>query len=252
MRKTLIIAGATSIVSLAAGLVAGYKFAVHRLNDTYNEMMEEELEKTRAYYERNQRQFADPSEAVKVLAPEEVETVKAEAAKVAVQAEEVSEEVLERVLHGLRYNQITPAEKQEPKVKVENIERIVRSRPVPVNHNIFEGDTLSQEDDPQYDEMMDNRAGELIYLVSQEEHLENANEFEVVTLTFYDGDQVLVDEKDNVIENMEEAIGHKENLQFGRWSKDPSIVYIRNEAIGVEYEILRSTGKYSVEVLGLE
>lgn len=246
--KRALIIGATAVVSAGLGLAAGYKLAVHRLNATYNEQMEDELAKTRAYYERNTKPFADPTEAVKALKPEEVVEVKEEARQAAVEMpdEEIPLQTLERVLDGLKYNKITPRVSAPTTVQVK--ERVV----TPTQHNVFERDVLAAEDDPEHESMMEDRASETIYLVSQEEHMENPHEFQVVTLTFYDGDQVLADEEDKVIEKLEKAIGAKENLQFGRWSGDGNVVYIRNETLDAEFEILRSTGKYAVEVLGLD
>jgi len=252
MRKTLVIAGAASIVSLAAGLAVGYKLAVHRLNETYNEQMEEELRKTAEFYERNQRKFADPADAVKVLVPEKVDEIKAAAAVAAVTKDEISTEDLERVLDGLKYNKITPAEGIKAPVKVDVSERI--TRPSVVHHSVFEnqGETLDVEDDEAYDAMMEARADEIVYLVTKEEHFENAHEFDMVTLTYYAGDNVLADENDQPVEAFAEAIGTPDNLQFGRWSEDAKIVYIRNEKLAIEYEILKSDGRYAIEVLGLD
>lgn len=238
--------GATALISAGLGLVAGYKLAVHRLNDVYNEQMEEELSKTRAYYERNTPKFPDPVQAVKALRPEEVVEVKEQARQAAVEMsdEEVSEETLEKVIEGLKYHKITPAiPKRESVVEVK--EQVI------TEHNVFAGDTLSPEDDENYEEAMADRENQDIYLVTQEEHMENPHEFREVTLTYYEGDSILVDEEERPIQKYEKLIGEKENLQFGRWSGDPNVVYIRNETLGVEVEILRSTGKYSVEVAGL-
>lgn len=247
MSKTIFIAGVASVASLAVGLTVGYKLAVHRLSEEYDELMQDELEKTRAYYERNAKPFPTPAAAVKVLHPEVVDEIKSKAAEVAVNMpdEEVPVEVLQRVVDGLKYNKITPAAplvQRMPPVEIK--EEVVTS--------IFNRNTIDPEDDAQYQEMVDNREHETIYLVTQEEHMENPHEFQSITFTYYEGDSVLVDESDQPVGQIERAIGDKDNLQFGRWSGDANVVYIRNEALGAEIEILRSTGKYSVEVLGLD
>jgi len=245
MRKIIFVAGATSIVSLAAGFAVGYKLAVHRLNDVYNEQMEEEIRRTRDYYERNTKPFADPVEAVKVLKPEEEQKAKEDASKAAVVTDDVTVETLERVVNGLKYNKITPASDRPPVVEVK--EEVVTTR------NIFDRqkDVVDPEDDPNYDEMVDDREHQSIYIVTHEEHMENPHELETVTLTYYAGDNVL-SENDKPVEDVEATIGGVENLQFGRWSKDANVVFIRNETLAIEYEILRSSGKYTVEVLGLD
>jgi hypothetical protein len=41
-----------------------------------------------------------------------------------------------------------------------------------------------------------------------------------------------------------------EVLVFGHGSGDPNVVYIRNEKLQAEYEVLRDPGSYEIEVLG--
>lgn len=69
------------------------------------------------------------------------------------------------------------------------------------------------------------------------------------TLTYYQGDDVLCDEHDTPIYNVHKIVGH---LKFGHGSNDPSIVYIRNETLKAEYEVLLDPGMFQVEVLGEE
>lgn len=241
----------TAVISAALGAVGGYALAVRRLNDQYNAMMEEELERTRAHYE-NRPKFSTPEEAVKVLHPELTEEEeKANAVEARKGATDISEEDLARVLNGLKYNKITPAkERLKPETKV--IEMTVPPSKAPLVRHVF-GDVLDAEHDPEYETMIENRKHQSVYLVSQEEHLENPHDYVVETYTFYEGDQVLENEEGEISENyIDNRLGGKENLQFGRWSKDSNAVYIRNEEIGLECEVIRSTGKYSVEVLGLD
>jgi hypothetical protein len=68
------------------------------------------------------------------------------------------------------------------------------------------------------------------------------------TLTWYEGDEVLVDELNNALTNAPAFIG---NPTFGHGSGDPNVVYVRNEKFQAEYEVLRDPGSYEIEVLGL-
>lgn len=70
-----------------------------------------------------------------------------------------------------------------------------------------------------------------------------------VSVTYYEGDNVLADERDEPISQMEKFIGDGP-IPFGRLSRDPNVIYIRNNEINVDFEITRSTGKYSEEVQG--
>lgn len=67
------------------------------------------------------------------------------------------------------------------------------------------------------------------------------------TLTWYEGDQVLCDEQDKPIYNHSETVGE---LRFGHGSNDANVVYIRNEKLQSEFEVLRDTDSYENVVLG--
>ena len=69
------------------------------------------------------------------------------------------------------------------------------------------------------------------------------------TLTWYAQDEVLTDEHDTVLNQPWNLIGVGMNM-FGHGSGDPDVVYIRNEHLEAEYEVLRDPGSYAVQVLG--
>ncbi len=67
------------------------------------------------------------------------------------------------------------------------------------------------------------------------------------TITWYEGDKILTDSHDTPIYNPEAMVGE---IRFGHGSRDPNVVYVRNEKLQAEYEILRDEGSYEDEVLG--
>lgn len=87
------------------------------------------------------------------------------------------------------------------------------------------------------------------YVLHVDEFMADEMDFRQEQLTFYAGDDVLVDAQENPIYNWAELIGE---LKFGYGSNDPNVVYVRNEGIHMEWEIVREPGAYSIEVLGLE
>lgn len=91
------------------------------------------------------------------------------------------------------------------------------------------------------------------YVISHDEYMENAFEHPQHSLTYYAGDDVLVDERDEMINDVERLVGTANLGQFGHGSRDANIVYVRNENPGVEadFEIALSQGKFSEEVMGL-
>jgi hypothetical protein len=90
---------------------------------------------------------------------------------------------------------------------------------------------------------------ELIYIIHAEEYAENERGFSTTTLTYYTGDDVLVDEKEVPIARHERMVGE---LKFGHGSKDDNVVFVCNEELEAFFEIIKDEGHYSVEVLGVE
>ncbi len=74
------------------------------------------------------------------------------------------------------------------------------------------------------------------------------------TLTYYTEDDVLCNELDEVIaeSERERLVGDANLEKFGHGSNDAQIVYIRNDALETQYEIVRSPNSYAKEVYGLE
>ncbi len=104
------------------------------------------------------------------------------------------------------------------------------------------------------DEEIKRRSPHRPYVLHQEEFFAEemeAEDFIQTTLTYYAGDDVLVDDSEKPIYNRTEIVGDTLD-KFGHGSGDPNCVYVRNMERRMEYEVIRDLGKYSVEVLGLE
>ena len=68
-------------------------------------------------------------------------------------------------------------------------------------------------------------------------------DYPTISLTYYEGDQTLTDDQDKIITNVAELVGEDFASHFGEYEDDS--VFIRNDKIGVYYEILRDYGSYS-------
>jgi hypothetical protein len=219
--KKYLIAGGISLVSLAVGAFAGYRLAVSRLEAQYAQEMEEEIQATRELFGRrsglllnDQKEFDSPEAAAEALLSKGQNLDF---------PEEVPTEVLEKVLNGLRYH-----------------------TPVTKTTNIFS----SGEENASFQDEVNARDPDAPYIITHVENMENETGFDQVTVTYYEGDDVLADERDDVIEDHDSVIG-KHNLKFGHRSGDKNVVYIRNEVLRIDYEVLRSIGSYAKEVLDL-
>lgn len=113
-----------------------------------------------------------------------------------------------------------------------------------IRRNIFD----DANDNWDYELERSSRTKENPYVIHADEF--NADEFgwsSQTTLTWYEGDQILTDSNDVPIYNPHTVVGE---LRWGHGSGDPNVVYIRNERLQAEYEVLRDEGSYEIIVLG--
>lgn len=88
-----------------------------------------------------------------------------------------------------------------------------------------------------------------IYVITTEEFSEGRTDHDKLTITFYEDDGVLADENEEIIEDPYSLIGDALE-RFGEGSEDAEIVYVRNERIAVDYEVVRLSKSYA-ETVGL-
>jgi len=88
------------------------------------------------------------------------------------------------------------------------------------------------------------------YVIAKDIFMNGETGYPNITLTYY-ADEVLADETDTPIEDVEMTIGSKNLTRFGQKSEDPRVVYIRNDRLQVDYEVVLDDGSYAAAV-GLE
>lgn len=86
-------------------------------------------------------------------------------------------------------------------------------------------------------------------------HVDEKDELEEYAdsqLTYYEGDDVLCDERDQIVDkdDRNRLIGEYNLTRFGHGSGDENVVYVRNDRLETLYEIVRSPNEYAVEVHG--
>jgi|SRR5215216_123243 len=127
----------------------------------------------------------------------------------------------------------------EPDVVLETTEDVVV--------NIF-GSTVSHTKD-EWAQVVSMRDEDEPHIISQEEFMEGGPGYHQPTLSYYVGDDILADERDQPITDVTDLLG-EDNLKFGYGSGDANIVYIRNNKLSLDIEIIKNEGKYSEEVAG--
>jgi hypothetical protein len=90
------------------------------------------------------------------------------------------------------------------------------------------------------------------YVISLEDFSDTHDEYAKVQLSYYEDDEVVVDDKDSILSSPEDFLGFQALTMFGKDSEDPDIVFVRNDTISTDYEIVRLHTAYSSAVLGLK
>lgn len=224
---------AVGIGSFAAGAAVGYKVAEKRLATEFEERLERETAEMKTFYTSIERKkFATPQEAVEELMPKE------------------ASEVLSAYGPGetemrvpIAYDKIKPVktDSAKPSVTITNITQTSTDEievEAIVEKSVFAKAELRDVSKP--------------YIISQEEFMENAPDYIQNTVTYYRGDNVLADERDDPIEEIEKVVGLDCLVSFGKDSSDDRAVHVRNEVLQLDFEVLLHEGSYATEVLGVD
>lgn len=100
-----------------------------------------------------------------------------------------------------------------------------------------------------YEHPMDDGERKRPYEISDEQFAESMDCFDKISL-FYYSDDVLADESEEIVDDVERAVGIKLLMD---WAGDPDkseTLYVRNENMSIDYEIVRMEQAYSEMVCG--
>lgn len=273
---------AASVVSCAIGAACGYILTKQRMTAQYELLIEEEVKKAKEYYQTFPPEPENDGEldTVEVLVTDQ-DTLVETTETLEVSDEETDNDRYLRkkdrtAYHKIAANYDAPAVQQAAKIKPNigegieayearvakegrNLVNDILNRVEPellddsdvdgdgvVHANLF--DTHGVSDDTALD--MSTRSAEHPYVISYDEYEEAEGDFSQTSLTYYEGDNVLTDERDQPINDIDTVVGDN-NLQFGLASGDKNIVFVRNHQLEADFEIARDHGYYSQEVLGV-
>lgn len=216
--KPLLIA--TAVGSVAVGFGVGYKVAEKRLAAQFDERLQKETAGMREFYQTVKKPYATPQEAAAQLIQE-------------APVEDSPESTAERTNDKVAYHKVVkthyaPEDDPEEELAIlAETEVVVEEE----HHNLFI---------------------EHPHIISQEEFMQNDSSYIQSTLTFYKVDSVLTDERESVIEDLNETVGAENMKKFGSNSSDPNVLHIRNGRLQMEFEVCLSENSYRREVLGME
>lgn len=218
LRKELVIPSITGLVSFGLGVGAGYLLKSYLSRDKAEKLESLEEEVTQLHF-----QFQETKEEVQSMAG----TTVAVLAELKNEGKSIIDKVAED-MHRANAMENHPANGGNREDAV----------------NIFRED----QDHWDYEEEERNRQDPTKpYIIHVDEFFANEKGYIQSTLQYYQGDNILCDEQDVPVYNPEKIVG---KLEFGHGSNDPNVVYVRNEKLEVEWEILLDHGHFQTEVLG--
>lgn len=140
-----------------------------------------------------------------------------------------------------------PATAQEPELEPPAGVDVLDEEPAElITRNVFEDEDWDWELEIAKREAMTEPGP---YILHRDEFYRDEMDFAQLTLRYFPGDAMMVDEDDQIIPNYPAIVGP---LMFGHGANTADRFYVRNEDRKAEYEVLLEEGHYSVQILGLE
>jgi len=247
----------------AAGAFAGYKLAYARAETKFSQMADDEVASMREHYQEKARAL----EAKAAKQPLE-DLVKAQGYSTEETGPPMAVQPPEAVVEAAAEAEDTKDPRKAPNDPEDNpyspgtvsqsveehLEEFRQKNMArdPQLRNVFE-DRQLPEDNWDWHRERASRSPLRPYVIHVDER--NEHSYSDTTLTYYEIDDVLCNEKDEVISvgrERDELIGADSLNKFGHGSEDPDIVYVRNDRLELDLEIVRSDNSYAQEVHGFD
>lgn len=210
--KANIIAPAViAIAAFSLGGFLGYTLAKRNLEKKYDQMLEEEIEKT--------------------------------AEHVASMMKETERKVDKPEADSRQQTRVNPKKSlEELKVELGYDDAIKEDKPSVLINGRKLADSIVQE-------TVDTSRP---YIISEDDFNENVDDYEQLSLSYYTEDDVLADEHDEAVEAVDSVVGSENLKSFGRNSRDPNVIFVKNDDVETLFEIVQIRGSYVKLVLGFD
>lgn len=93
---------------------------------------------------------------------------------------------------------------------------------------------------------------EVPYIISEDDYNNRYPDFQKISYQYYEKDDVVTDERDEVVIDWEDIIGEQALVNFGKLCDDEDLVYVRNLSMECDFEILRIHSSYQEDILGVD
>lgn len=237
---TLVLVG---VAGLAAGGAGGYFIARKLLRKYYSDLSEVEIAEAKEFYANLYKTSADGA----VLTPQEVLSQRHGAAVAAdalrtYQGRQATESILEK-------DEMEVALDEQDEAAVIRLEERARSEHKEYTEEPSETRNVFLDPSFDYEEEVKLRSKEKPYIITHDEYFAAEKDYETQSLTYFEEDDTLVNENDNPVDDLD-VIGEDHLARFGHGSKDRNVVYVRNDKLEMDFEIVLAKGSY-LEALGL-
>lgn len=115
-------------------------------------------------------------------------------------------------------------------------------------HNAFEDNQDLYKDQP----FVKPEDTSTPYVVPLDEFSEGEKSYDKISLTYYDETDVLCSENNDVVEDPMELLGVDWMGRFGDGSGDRNVVYVRNDNLEADFEVVLDHRSYEEAVLGVK
>lgn len=228
--------GGTSVLSLAAGIGVGYVLTKKSLGQVYADMIEQEVAEAKAHYsDKADHQIA-------LVKSEYNELFKSASTKIVTEhLVEPEELVPDRVIQVLRnYQGVQPSEAALEEVPTV-LNTLVPAPSQPAKPKMV----------PLQSDIPGEPPGEIAppapYIITFEEYDNAEVGYEQRTVTYFSGDGVVTDEEDKPMTQVLTTLGF-DNLKDDKFAGS-NVIFVRSEKLKLDFEVIRSEGMYSEEVL---
>ena len=213
-----------ALLGLGIGLIAGHFIARPYWKKKYEDISKAEVEAMREHYQQKLMALEDKPKLEEIINERGYTNQSPVAPAPVAQAEPETE---------------TDAEDSEDVEVVDGVQ------------NVF---TTSGEivDSWDHQKELHARTPERPYVIHIDEYKENETNYNQVTYTWWENDEIMSAANDEVVDEVDRIVGLDNLKLFGHGSGQTNVVYVRNDKLNLDIEILRSDSDYAEVVHGLE
>jgi hypothetical protein len=281
-RREIVLTSVSAVVGAAAGSAVTYAVVKKKIEARAFAQAEEEIAQVKDMYRllRKEPPYDDPAtaaraymervdqlqhyaeqgiEAAEEIAEERVEELKEQLAESLETQEEVERDA-QTAADILEQQEYASAQTPEDRSAIQNIfeaatqARLRRQAEAEAEAaEVRTGDldrTTGERRDPDAFDELAARDPRPPFIISYDEFGDDSNEFAKIVLTYFEGDNTLADDAEHEIPDIEGTVGSANLEQFGVDSDSTDSVYIRNERLLVDYQVVRDEGSYMHIILG--